>query len=256
MSTRTAEGPKRRRSRSLCGGASCVVCALVVAACGEKPPDSTPAEPVSYGWSLPAIDTGADGVDGVIYLALQRSCDEGDAVLGARWQQSASPRNVLLFAAGVQACRGATGPGPHLLPAGQGRLRLERPRTRPECGAVRRLQVGGERGRERPARPLPLSGRRESRFPAVCRGHARRSPHTRGRERAGRRDDPDHPDHPEGRCAGEPEQAHEPGRADQVEHGRQACESRCRHRWRPAAGARAPQEHRLRWHRRSRRRLE
>lgn len=88
---------------------SCAVFALVIAACGARGTggDTAPTlEPVDYTWDLPAIDTAADGADGEMYQALQKSCDDGERMITQKWQQSASPRNVLLFQAGVQACRG------------------------------------------------------------------------------------------------------------------------------------------------------
>lgn len=102
--------PTPRQWRTSVRNVSCLACGLVVMSCGQPGSSGgnsspTPIE-VSYGWTLPAIDTTADGVDGEIYRALQKSCDEGDTALAAQWQQSSSPRNVLLFAAGVQACRG------------------------------------------------------------------------------------------------------------------------------------------------------
>jgi hypothetical protein len=104
----TGETPNRRISGLFPRIMPFVVCGLLITSCGEKPSGGTPTpEPVSYGWTLPTIDTATDGADGEIYQALQKSCDDGDAALAAKWQQSSSPRDVLLFAAGVQACRGA-----------------------------------------------------------------------------------------------------------------------------------------------------
>ena len=102
--------PTHRRWRNYARNVFCLACGLVLVSCGGTGNDGgsiapTPEE-VSYDWALPAIDTGADGVDGEIYQALQKGCDDGDRVLTQKWQQSSSPRNVLLFAAGVQACRG------------------------------------------------------------------------------------------------------------------------------------------------------
>jgi len=80
---------------------------LALAACGTPDPfpDPVPA-PVDYSWALPAGDTASDGVDGEIYQALLRSCDDGETTLTQRWQASSGPREVLLFEAGVLACRG------------------------------------------------------------------------------------------------------------------------------------------------------
>jgi hypothetical protein len=83
--------------------------AFALAACATAEPAAGPTPiPAGFSWALPAEDTASDGVDGEIYQALRRSCDEGDTMLAAEWQHSSSPRNVLLFAAGAQACRGAT----------------------------------------------------------------------------------------------------------------------------------------------------
>ena len=102
--------PTHRRWRNYARNVFCLVCGLVLVSCGGTGNGGgsiapTPEE-ISYDWTLPAIDTAADGVDGEIYQALQKGCDDGDRVLTQKWQQSSSPRNVLLFAAGVQACRG------------------------------------------------------------------------------------------------------------------------------------------------------
>ncbi|MDT0351217.1 hypothetical protein [Pseudonocardia charpentierae] len=80
---------------------------LALAACGAPDPfpDPVPA-PADYSWDLPAGDTTSDGVDGEIYQALLRSCDDGETTLTQRWQASSGPREVLLFEAGVLACRG------------------------------------------------------------------------------------------------------------------------------------------------------
>jgi hypothetical protein len=109
MGGHRGEGPKRRSWSLFRRAASFVVCALVVTACAKGPDQvGTPApEPVGYNWSLPPIDPGGQGADGTIYQALQKNCDDGDAALAAEWQQSSSPREVMMFAAGVQACRGA-----------------------------------------------------------------------------------------------------------------------------------------------------
>jgi hypothetical protein len=70
-------------------------------------------KPVVYEWGLPSSDTsvGADhqGAEGSAYQALQRSCSEGAEFLGSDFAPEygfESPRNVLLFAAGVRLCEG------------------------------------------------------------------------------------------------------------------------------------------------------
>ena len=111
MGVHTIDGPNGRGWRLVRGAVSVALCGLLAESCGEKPDGGTPPPtPVAQEWTLPTIDTAADGADGEIYQALQKSCDDGDTMLTAKWQQSSSPRNVLLFAAGVQACRGAIAP--------------------------------------------------------------------------------------------------------------------------------------------------
>jgi hypothetical protein len=102
--------PAFRWLRAFLRSMSCAALALVITSCGahgstggEAPPT---VEPETYAWNLPVIDTAADGADREIYQALQKGCDDGESMLRQKWQQSSSPRDVLMFAAGVQACRG------------------------------------------------------------------------------------------------------------------------------------------------------
>ncbi|MEX1078294.1 MAG: hypothetical protein WED09_04220 [Homoserinimonas sp.] len=70
-------------------------------------------EAVVFEWGLPSSDTsvGANhqGAEGSAYQALQVSCSEGAEFLSPDFAPEygfESPRNVLLFAAGVQLCEG------------------------------------------------------------------------------------------------------------------------------------------------------
>jgi hypothetical protein len=68
-------------------------------------------EPVVYVWGLPSSDTSVgenhQGSEGSAYAALQRSCAEGAQFISPNFAPEygfESPRNVLLFAAGVRLC--------------------------------------------------------------------------------------------------------------------------------------------------------
>ncbi|MEE1620360.1 hypothetical protein ACQ7DA_03875 [Zafaria sp. J156] len=70
---------------------------------------------VVYTWGLPPSDTSVSGNDGPAYGVLMRSCDEAQAYLDGLsdppYYGFRSPRNVVLFAAGIHLCRGDTGEG-------------------------------------------------------------------------------------------------------------------------------------------------
>ena len=84
MGVHTVDGPNRREWRLIRGAVSLALCGLLAVSCGEKP-DGGPPLPTSVAqvWNLPTIDTAADGADGEIYQALQKSCDDGDTTLAA-----------------------------------------------------------------------------------------------------------------------------------------------------------------------------
>lgn len=70
-------------------------------------------EPVVYEWGLPSSDTSVgeehQGAEDSAYRALQLSCSDAAAFLDSTFGPEygfESPRNVLLFAAGVQLCEG------------------------------------------------------------------------------------------------------------------------------------------------------
>ncbi len=60
----------------------------------------------TYVWGLPPSDISVTGNDGPMYASLQQSCQEGEDFLNEAWEGFRSPRNVVLFAAGVKICRG------------------------------------------------------------------------------------------------------------------------------------------------------
>ncbi|MFF0943954.1 hypothetical protein ACFYE2_06965, partial [Kocuria sp. CPCC 205300] len=66
------------------------------------------SNPVQYTWTLPPSDISVTGNDGPAYAALRRSCQEGqnylDSVAPSYGFQS--PRNVVLFVAGIRICNG------------------------------------------------------------------------------------------------------------------------------------------------------
>jgi hypothetical protein len=82
----------------------------------DEKPDEIPdenEEPVEYAWGLPGSDTsvgeGHQGAEGSAYEALQRGCSEGAEFLDPAFAPEygfESPRNVLLFAAGLRLCAG------------------------------------------------------------------------------------------------------------------------------------------------------
>ncbi|MFC0678183.1 hypothetical protein ACFFGH_10060 [Lysobacter korlensis] len=68
---------------------------------------------VEYEWGLPASDTSVgeqhQGAEGSAYIALSSSCAEGAEFVSPDYAPTynfESPRNVLLFAAGVRLCEG------------------------------------------------------------------------------------------------------------------------------------------------------
>ena len=81
------------------------------------PPEPDPPEPdEEYAWGLPASDTSISGNDGPAYASLRRSCDEGQQYLEVVAENGygfRSPRNVVLFAAGIEVCRGNYEVGRH-----------------------------------------------------------------------------------------------------------------------------------------------
>jgi hypothetical protein len=75
--------------------------------------DGDDQETVEYEWGLPASDTSVgeahQGVEGSAYIALASSCSGGAEFLSSDLAPTygfESPRNVLLFAAGVRLCEG------------------------------------------------------------------------------------------------------------------------------------------------------
>ncbi len=77
--------------------------------------DGGDEEQVVYEWGLPASDTSVgerhQGAEGSAYIALSSSCAEGAQFLAADLAPTynfESPRNVLLFAAGLWLCEGDT----------------------------------------------------------------------------------------------------------------------------------------------------
>jgi hypothetical protein len=67
---------------------------------------STPSE-VEYPWTLPPTDSSLSLNDSIAYLRLARGdCDAAATQLTDEWYGFASPRSLLVFAAGVELCRG------------------------------------------------------------------------------------------------------------------------------------------------------
>ena len=65
------------------------------------------ANPVVYEWGLPSSDISVTGNDGPAYGILRRGCQEGqDFVYSEARFGFSSPRNVVLFAAGIRICFG------------------------------------------------------------------------------------------------------------------------------------------------------
>ncbi|MCP9000342.1 hypothetical protein NFC73_11465, partial [Pseudarthrobacter sp. RMG13] len=64
-------------------------------------------QPVVYEWGLPSSDISVTGNDGPAYGSLRRGCQEGqDFVFSEARFGFRSPRNVVLFAAGIRICFG------------------------------------------------------------------------------------------------------------------------------------------------------
>lgn len=65
---------------------------------------------VVYEWTLPASDTSPSGSEGPAYGELQKSCQAGQDFLDRKAKEVNygffSPRNVVLFGAGIRACFG------------------------------------------------------------------------------------------------------------------------------------------------------
>jgi hypothetical protein len=70
------------------------------------PSDSETDESESFDWGLPPTDISPTGNAGPMYGALQRGCDVGADYLVSAWQGFNNPRDVVLFAAAVELCRG------------------------------------------------------------------------------------------------------------------------------------------------------
>ncbi|WP_156067496.1 hypothetical protein [Pseudonocardia halophobica] len=81
--------------------------ALLLAACGgrSEAPQPLPTFAPSYDWALVA-DVIGDDPDAQVYRAVRTGCDPGQQALNSRWDQLTGPREVLLFAAAIQMCRG------------------------------------------------------------------------------------------------------------------------------------------------------
>jgi hypothetical protein len=106
----------------------------------EKQPEEKPA--VRYDWGLPTSDTSVTGNDGPAYNSLRRGCDEGAAYLREAWFGFRSPRNVLLFAAGVDLCRGDRQGGARYFEAARTRYGLDglQPEGRAECDVYKSVR--------------------------------------------------------------------------------------------------------------------
>ncbi|MEU7816198.1 hypothetical protein [Pseudonocardia sp. NPDC049154] len=81
--------------------------ALLLTACGGRAevPQPLPTFEPSYDWALVADVTG-DDPDAQVYRALRTGCDAGQQALNSTWDRLTGPREVLLFTAAVQMCRG------------------------------------------------------------------------------------------------------------------------------------------------------
>lgn len=81
--------------------------ALLLTACGghAEVPQPLPTFEPSYDWALVADVTG-DDPDAQVYRALRSGCDAGQQALNSSWDRLTGPREVLLFTAAVQMCRG------------------------------------------------------------------------------------------------------------------------------------------------------
>jgi hypothetical protein len=97
-------------TRSLrCGASAAIsfVCAVLITSCATGQAENVTFREINYGWTLPISDVSSTGsLDGEIYEALRGSCGKGEQALWERWSRSLSPRDVLLFEAGVHLCRG------------------------------------------------------------------------------------------------------------------------------------------------------
>ncbi|WP_433503824.1 hypothetical protein ACQP04_29650 [Pseudonocardia halophobica] len=99
--------PARRDGSRLAHVLTTAGVVIVLAGCGstsERVP-TLPTFPPSYDWSLVADVRGEDP-DAQVYRALRTGCDAGQQVLDSRWDQLTGPREVLLFTAAIQMCRG------------------------------------------------------------------------------------------------------------------------------------------------------
>lgn len=72
----------------------------------DRTDEDDQTEPEPFGWGLPPTDTSPSGNAGPMYATLQRGCEEGADFLHSAWEGFGSPRDVVLFAAAVELCRG------------------------------------------------------------------------------------------------------------------------------------------------------
>lgn len=93
--------------------------ALILTGCGSgvmTPPNKDDSSSDSgiqdgeYHWHLPptnaSVDAGASGSEGPVYIMLQGSCDSAEQRIAQGYEGFQSPRNAVLYMAGVHLCRG------------------------------------------------------------------------------------------------------------------------------------------------------
>ncbi|MCE0763136.1 hypothetical protein LWC35_09470 [Pseudonocardia kujensis] len=98
--------PVREGGARLVRGLTVAGVSLLLAACGSgSGARPVPTFPPSYDWALVA-DVRGDGPDAQVYRAVRTGCDTGQQALDAQWDRLTSPREVVLFAAAIQMCKG------------------------------------------------------------------------------------------------------------------------------------------------------
>ena len=120
-------------------------------------PKPTKKPAVRYDWGLPTSDTSVTGNEGPAYNDLSRSCDEGDAFVQSAWENFNSPRNVLLFAAGVGLCRGDRQAGARYFDAARTLYGLDglQPEGKAECDVYKSVRSVLE---QQPREAFPCPG--------------------------------------------------------------------------------------------------
>jgi hypothetical protein len=101
---RTARSVRRDGARLLAALAAGLVL-LPVGCSSDSGARPLPTFAPSYNWALVA-DISGDGPDAEVYRALRTGCDAGQQTLESRWDRLTGPREVVLFSAAIQMCRG------------------------------------------------------------------------------------------------------------------------------------------------------